>query len=381
MIEIRKRFGKWLGEYYPYVSVWIGPLVLIGWLLVNGRVIFWGTTYLQFLPWRMLGWEQITSGHFPLWNNLNGYGTPLLANYQSAFFYPPNALIWIFALIADIKGMAIAQTVLVMGHLVAAGYGMVYLTKELGLSKLGQAVAAVAFSLSGYLVSRASFLSMNGALTWLPWILFACLRIATYSDWKQVFHKNGFVLAILFTTLLLLSGHAQIAWYTIVLAFFWTITWSWFHYRFSRVLLSICYFGIVLFIAFGLSSIQIIPTGEFLLQSQRANQVEYSYALNYSFWPWRFLTLFSPNLFGNPAQGNYWVTADNYWEDNIYTGLITIVLALTSMVRLVIGRFKKEKKLETLIIFFFNNDRDILSIRAWKIHTHFPIFIQIYTDL
>lgn len=351
MIETREKFGKWLSDSYPYISIWIGPILLIGWLLINGKVIFWGTTYLQFLPWRSMGWEQMTSGHFPLWNNLNGYGTPLLANYQSAFFYPPNILIWVFALFADIKGIAIAQTLLVMGHLIAAGYGVIFLTKELGISKLGQVVAAIAFSLSGYLVSRASFLSMNSALAWLPWILFTNLRIATYSTWKQAFHQKEIILAILFHTLLLFSGHAQIAWYTMLLTFFWLITWSWYHHRFSKILFSLGIYIIVIGFSIGLSSVQIIPTGEFLLQSQRANQVEFSYALNYSFWPWRFLTILSPNLFGNPARGNYWVTADNYWEDNVYTGLLTIIFAITSMIRLIIGRYENEKKLRVVITF------------------------------
>ncbi len=351
MNEIRERFSKWIAKDYPFIAVWIGPIVLIGSLLIQGQVIFWGTAYLQFLPWHLAGWEQIVSGHFPLWNSFNGYGTPLLANYQSAFFYPPNILIWFMALLAGVKGMAIAQTLLVMGHLVTAGYGMIFLTREIGFTKLGQAVSAIAFSLSGYLVSRASFLSMNAVLAWVPWILFIGLRIAKISTWKQAFKQKDILLAVLFYAFLLLTGHAQLAWYTILLSFFWMITWSWYHHGLSKFLLTIGIFTISLFVAGGLSSVQLIPTAELLSQSQRAEQVEYSYALNYSIWPWRLLTVFSPNLFGNPARGNYWVTADNYWEDNIYTGVATIILGISSIIRLAIGRYRKDKKWIVLISF------------------------------
>ena len=125
----------WLKNNYPFWVIWIGPIILFGSLILVGKVVFWGTAYLQFLPWRAAGWEQISDGFIPLWNSYNGYGTPLLANYQSAFFYPPNILVWIFAYLKGNQGIALAQTLLILLHLVMAGYGMVYLTKELGFLK------------------------------------------------------------------------------------------------------------------------------------------------------------------------------------------------------------------------------------------------------
>ena len=42
----------------------------------------------QFEPWRLYAKERIQKGEFPLWNNLNGMGSPFLANSQSAVLYP-----------------------------------------------------------------------------------------------------------------------------------------------------------------------------------------------------------------------------------------------------------------------------------------------------
>ncbi len=365
----------WLKDNYPYWVVWIGPLILFGSLILAGKVVFWGTAYLQFLPWRAVGWEQISGGFFPLWNNYNGYGTPLLANYQSAFFYPPNIIVWIFAYLKGNQGIALAQTILILLHLVMAGYGMVYLTNELGFSKLGQAVSAIAYSMSGYLVSRVSFISVNSVLTWIPWILFTGLHLTKQSSINSAINNKYFLLSILFHVLLLLAGHAQIAWYTLILSFFWMFTWSWHFHRWSKIGVTLGILAILIGFSVGLSAIQLIPTGEFLLQSARASKVDYAYALNYSFWPWRFLTIISANLFGNPAHGNYWVTADNYWEDNIYTGVLSIVFAFTAIGRLVISRYKNSSTSKIIALFSISA---ILLSAIFALGKYTPVFPFFY---
>src|SRR5437763_11395176 len=44
----------------------------------------------QQYPWRFLATELETNMQMPLWNPYNFSGTPLLANFQSAVFYPLN---------------------------------------------------------------------------------------------------------------------------------------------------------------------------------------------------------------------------------------------------------------------------------------------------
>jgi hypothetical protein len=66
--------------------------------------------------------------------------------------------------------------------------------------------------------------------------------------------------------------------------------------------------------------------------------VAYEDAMIYSFWPWRILTLFSPDFFGSPAQGNYWGYA-SYWEDHIYAGLLPLLLVVATFWLLIKARF------------------------------------------
>lgn len=330
----------------PYFPIFLAPIILFSPALFTNRALFWGTPILQYIPWRILAWEQIKTGVLPLWNPLSGMGAPLLANYQLGLFYPPN---WIYLLSVAWGGMpalAWSQGLVIVIHLIIAALGMVRIAKLLKLGVLAQTVAGLAFSLSGYLVMRASFLSMNATLAWLPWI---CAGVI------EIYISTGKARAFLRLTLLicmqLLAGHAQVTWYSFLLAVVWLIFligWgdksiigplpnpltnhSDIKQHRKEQLLICMWFCLAYGTAFLLSAIQLIPTLEYLLQSQRATQVDYEYAMTYSFWPWRLLTLLAPELFGDPATGDYWGYG-NYWEDAVYVGLLPFFLAFTIIVK------------------------------------------------
>ncbi len=150
----------------PWLPIAVGPILLFGIDLIRGRALFWGAPLLQFTPWHTAAKEIAFLGHFPLWNPWLGMGAPLLANYQSALLYPPN---WIL-LATDVSW---GQTLLVLLHLIWAGFGMALLARSVRLGAFAQAIAGLAYGMSGYLVARSGFLSINAAAAWLPWILFA----------------------------------------------------------------------------------------------------------------------------------------------------------------------------------------------------------------
>ncbi|OGO45735.1 MAG: hypothetical protein A2W37_01050, partial [Chloroflexi bacterium RBG_16_63_12] len=156
----------------------------------------------------------------------------------------------------------------------------------------------------------------------------------------------------LFLSLQLLAGHAQTAWYTLLLLGAWTL-WRIFTLapllladpeskangarspaplhasRFthaSRFLLPSSFFLAIL-LAFLLAALQLLPTAELLRQSLRADAADYEFVMTYSFSPWRLLTLFAPDLLGNPAHGQFYGYG-NYWEDAVYVGILPVLLAL-----------------------------------------------------
>lgn len=301
----------------PWLPLVAGPAFAFGPALIRGRGLFWGAPLLQFTPWRVAAKVIVLGGHVPLWNPWLGLGAPLLANYQSALLYPPN---WIL-LSMDV---AWGQTLLVMLHLIWAGAGTAVLVRRLGLGRFAQTLAGICFGMSGYLVARSGFLSINAAASWLPWVLVAAEhtlnRRRTY----------GIGLLALALALQWLAGHAQTAAYTWAFCAAWIGFRGWTQARWSGLGKAASGLGSASVLAFGLAAVQLIPTLEYLGQSDRSAGLDPAFALNYSFWPWRLLGLLTPDLFGSPRAGNYWGFG-NYWEDHLYLGSLPILLALGAL--------------------------------------------------
>jgi hypothetical protein len=317
----------------PYLPLLVAPLILFSPVLLTGKSLYWGTPFLQFMPWRLLAWDTLRSGSWPLWNPLVGMGAPLLANYQSALLYPATWFLFGLQAIGGNALMAWGQTLVVVFHIIWAGIGMALLIRCLRLNVLAQTVGGLAFSLSGYLVARAGFLSINAAVAWLPWILYAGWIItSTFGRIKEKRRLLSLVRTtiplILCLVLQLLAGHAQTTFYTLLLLAAWMVFWGWQAQKLRGVLSAIGYLLFSLAAAVTVSAVQLVPTAEYLLQSQRAAAVAYDQAVNYSFLPLRFLTLIAPDFFGNPAHGNYLLHSDNFWEDAIYIGFIPLIAAV-----------------------------------------------------
>ncbi len=320
----RKRF---LWVFIPPV---LGTSALFVPILIRGEALYWGTAALQFIPWRAYAWQILHSGDLPLWNPLNGMGAPLLANYQSALLYPPVWLTYFFWVIGDVPWMAWSHTLLVVIHLIWGGIGMVLLSRQLGMSELAQAVCGTCYSLCGYLVARGSFFSMIYVGSWLPWVIYFAGFIALpYKRlWLQgTLGKKHLVGLLVSLSLMLLAGHAQLSWYILLLTASWVFIGGIQENGLRRGMLSLLRFCSAVLGAVVLSSIQLLPTAEYLLNSYRSRGVDYSTAVSYSFWPWRLITFLASDFFGNPGRGDYWGYA-NYWEDAIYLGVFPFLLSV-----------------------------------------------------
>lgn len=337
---------RWLIYYLPLL---LGPLILFAPLWVTGKTLFWGTPFLQFMPWRSLGLSMILKGQWPLWDPLLGMGAPLAANLQSAFYYPPNWFLFLLGILGGVGWMAWGQAILVILHLTWAGLGMALLARKLGLKLEAQGIAGLSFALSGYLVARAGFLTINAAVAWIPWIILAATRFANPLDEQatrpglRTWIRDVLGLAVCLG-MQWLAGHAQTSYYTLLLLASWVILGSLRRGNWKDLVNGLGRLGAAGVLAFGLAAIQLIPGAEYLLQSQRSTAVDYSFATNYSYFPLRFLTLFSPNLFGSPASNNYLLHADNYWEDDLYMGLLPILLALGAAFSVLKTLFTRRKK-------------------------------------
>jgi hypothetical protein len=294
-------------------------------LLFAGRVLVWGTALLQFYPWETLAARLARAGELPLWNPYAGNGAPLLANLQSAVFYPPN---WLYLFVPVESGMGW----LAAAHVAWAGLGAYLFLRRAGVSQFGALFGALAFEFNGYLIVRLTFLSMSLAIAWLPWVFWAAEGLLAR---RRLADALWLALAI---ALQLLAGHAQTTAHTFVALAL---------YAAARVLATarspqavrlpvarvaaLLAGGLALGVA--LAAIQLAPTVELLAQSPRAGGVDRGFALQASLLPVQLAMLVVPDLFGAPAAGTYW-GAIFYHEALAYVGVLPLVLALGAVARL-----------------------------------------------
>jgi hypothetical protein len=355
----------------PDLVLILAPLALFFDPIFTGRALYWGTPVLQFVPWRWLAWEQLRQGFLPIWNPLNGMGAPLAANYQLALFYPPGWLSYLFAAIGGAPALAWSQGLLIALHLIWGSLGMARLARRLGLTGLGPVVAGLAFGLGGYWVGRVGFFSMIWVGAWLPWVIWAASAIAAPGRSVQA---GGRWLSLSLTgclAMMLLAGHAQLSWYTLILAGAWVLVGGSQADGWRGGLQAASRFATATALAAAIAAVQLIPTFEFLRLSQRSSAVEATFAMTYSFWPWRLLTLFAPGLFGSPASGEYAGYA-SFWEDHAYLGMLPLLLALVTLPRL----FRRADPQRGLLRFLWAFALIALLLALGKFTPFFPLLYR-----
>jgi hypothetical protein len=315
----------------PPILIVLIPLLLYWRLVFAGEVLYWGVPLFQFYPWHSLVAEAVRAGHLPLWTDLLGNGAPLLANHQSATFYPFN-LIYLVMPVEHAMGYSVVL------HLTMAGLFAYAWGRVIGLSRFGAMVIGLTFMLSGFFVSRTQFITIVNGAAWLPLLFLLSERLVCRRTLLDAV-SLGLAMALQF-----LAGHAQLWFYSlwIVAAYVFARAYSmrptqgrdraadtawgpWYGHIFVLLVGAFV-------LSLGLSAVQLLPTAELLLHSQRADGLDPDEAMTYSFWPWRLLTLVIPNLFGSPATGDYWGYA-TYWEDAGYIGLLPLLFAFIAVWR------------------------------------------------
>ena len=125
-------------------------------------------------------------------------------------------------------------------------------------------------------------------------------------DGKKPF---SFLRLVFVLCLLLLAGHAQTAWYILLLAGVWSAYFAWFGSEFVirnrlRLLFSAWLrFGLALLLAAGLALPQILSTAEYLLQSQRCLRGGFRPGINLFILALAFDHFICPWLFWQPCAG------------------------------------------------------------------------------
>ena len=158
-------------------------------------------------PTALLIQRTFTQLHrWPLWNPYYGGGQPLAGDPLAALFYPPTFLV-------PFLPLREYYILLLLGHLVFAGLGMLLLARRAaGLPRLSALVAAVSYMATPKLISHlgAGHVTIVQTVAWLPWLALACwATIHAPRRWSAMLGMS--------IALMLLAGHPQIAYYGLLM--------------------------------------------------------------------------------------------------------------------------------------------------------------------
>lgn len=309
-----------IGLYHPYRDLYA---------LTNPN----GIAYKNFLitdpvrqqfPWRNLAISLEKSLQLPLWNPYTFSGSPLLANFQSATFYPLNIFLFIFPFSFGWSMLVILQPVL-------SAVFLFYYLRKIKLSSIGAFIGSFTFAFCGYAVAWMQWNTLGHVSLWLPLILLSTEYLLEKISPLWVCIISFALVSQIF------GGHLQILFYSILISCSYTLARVYQTTRltankelvfFGRKLFPFLCIGIIVSV---ITAIQWIPTLQFIMLSARSAD-QMSWKQTGWFLPWQNLAQFlAPDFFGNPTTLNYWGIW-NYGEFIGYVGVLPLILGLLAIV-------------------------------------------------
>ncbi len=263
-------------------------------------------TIRQLYPWKTEVIREIKLGKLPLWNPYNFSGTPLLANFQSAPFYPLS----IFYLFLP---QTLAWTILVILQPLLAFVFMYFYGREISLSRFGALFAGLIWAFSSFMTVWLQYNTIVHVALWLPLILLSIEQL------RKKIRPAWLLLFIVANVSSLLAGHPQLFGYLFV-----------FSLLYAGIRLSRKTFYFVLLaalLAVGIAGIQLIPGIELILQAARSAHSYTTLMQKILLQPWHLLMLLIPDFFGNPATRNYWL-GDTYIGKVTSIGIVPLLFVV-----------------------------------------------------
>lgn len=298
----------------------------------------------QTYPWRELSISMLKKPELPLWNPYGFSGTPLLANFQSAVFYPFNLALFIFP-------FSLGWSILIFLQPLLAGIFLYFYLSNLSLNRSASFLGAFVFVFSGFSIAWLEWGTVIQVILWLPLILLSIdnffISFKSQGDSRlQLKSKNSLIWSIIFLFALVSSffaGHLQTFFYLYLISILYFLA-RFTQFRQTKKVLLIFLILNSLFII--LAVIQWVPTLRFILLSAR-NTDQSPWTNSGWFIPWQNLIQFiAPDFFGNPATLNYWGIW-NYAEFVGYVGIFPLIAAIFALF------FRHDRKTLFFGIIFF----------------------------
>ena len=286
---------------------------------------------------------------FPwLWNPYAGCGAPLLANAQSAVFWP-------LKYVSLVAGVRRSFGVACFLKMVLAGLFMWLYLRRIGLGRAAGCLGSLAFMACGFVVVWLQF-PLGSAAILLPLLLLACEDLLVVRFRRGVLLLGG-TLALSFT-----AGHPETSFHQVVIVAMYTVGMvvcgklmgqvgagrgAW---RVWAALAGGCLLGVVL------AAAQVLPTAEYILHSNKLlDRQAMAVAGRNWFCVWaggwvyayrEILSYLVPNTWGNPAVTDHWWNEfSSYNASAGYVGAGMLWMALSAW-----GLFRRDARVRALCL-------------------------------
>jgi hypothetical protein len=285
---------------------------------------------LSYFPRRVFATEMLRQGQIPYWNPHQFGGTPFLANFQSAVFYPVNLMLYGF-------DPATQMDLFLYLHFIIAAVFTYLLARKLRLTRRGSIVSALSFTFCGFMVTRYGQPTFVSTASWLPALLYFAERMLEAPG----FRRSGLLalalsLCILagFPQLVLMNVYALVVYVVLRLALARRKPMRWRYVTAVFLILSLVVGCLV-------CAFQLLPTYELSKFSYR-KVLPFSMVLSSAHHRLVALKYFIPDILGDPvhigvlskalrkvAAGPAF--AQNYVSTTGYAGIIPLLLAVLAL--------------------------------------------------
>ncbi len=278
----------------------------------------------QQYPWRTQSLISFENGKLPTWNSYAFSGTPGLANFQSAAFYPFNILFFFLPYIYSWSILIFLQPLL-------AGIFLYFYLRNLKLDGYSSFFGGIVFAFSGFFVTWLEWGTVLSTALWLPLVLLSIDKIFEHKKDKRIIWPILLFISLAFA---IFGGHLQTLFYLFIFSFVYFLCRLWQSKKKIQFSFSV---GVSIISALIIGSIQLVPTFKFIQLSGRGMDMILWKEEGW-FLPFRHMIQFvSPDFFGNPTTLNYW-GAWNYGELTAYAGITTLMFGLVAIL------FRRDKK-------------------------------------
>lgn len=249
--------------------------------------------------------RAMEAGEWPLWNRYEFAGIPLLANYQTALFYPTRIL----HMLMDVPW---ATTLFILINVWLCGFNAFLCARAIGLA----AYAARFFSFGWMLCSFCAiwvYWPVNTVAAWTPIVFLGAEWILGGR------YRKGFYALSLGATLMLLAGHPESAFAVgINFGLYFVLRLAWMRPRPADLLRVLWTAGGGWALAILVCAVQLLPFVEYLMHSHHFMERPGGDSAEHAVPIGSVINFFVPRFYGVTAEGTFW---GNQYHSN-FTNLV-----------------------------------------------------------